>query len=205
MECPICYTNAPTYVINCGSTVEHKVCDRCEVTMRMKEPATTKGRILKCPMCRVPENVPGKRSSLSYEYELDHLYRTAPVPRPAPRSAPPAPPVPRAVARGHTQDWAALADRVRQLPTNMQHRHIWMYPQLAPYFENYVPDQRDIVQPVAAQVAPANRAMRPTIHFCQSGLRETGVCQTRSKTKRKCIHAGCDKFVCRSCRQCLTH
>ncbi len=206
MECPICYTNAPTYVINCGSTVEHKVCDTCEVTMRMKEPATSKGRILKCPMCRVPENVPGKRSSLSYEYELDQLYR---CPVPAPRS------VPRPVAAPlRTEDWAEVADRVRLLPINMQRRHIWMYPQLAPYFENYVPHRlaREAAiaeverQPFAAQVA-APRAIRPpTIHaFCQSGRRETGVCMTRSKTKRKCIHIGCDKFVCRSCRQCLTH
>jgi hypothetical protein len=173
--------------------------------MRMKEPATTKGRILKCPMCRVPENVPGKRSSLSYEYELDQLYRSpVPVPAPVPRSVPvPAPrpvprsvprpvprPVPVAVPRGHTDDWAAVADRVRLLPTNIQHRHIWMYPQLAPYFENYTPHR---VIPV------------PTQAFCQGGRRETGECHTRSKTKRKCTYVGCNKFVCRSCRQCLTH
>jgi hypothetical protein len=89
-----------------------------------------------------------------------------------------------------------------------QQRYIWMYPQLAPYFENYIPYAR---QPYAAQIAPENRsAMRPPtpiIHnsFCQGGRRETGACQTRSKTKRKCSHIGCDKFVCRSCRQCLTH
>jgi hypothetical protein len=185
MECPICYTNAPTYVINCGSTVVHKVCDTCEVTMRMKEPATNKGRLLKCPMCRVTEKEPGERSTFSYKYELDHLYRAAPRPRSV------------AVPRGHTQDWAVVAERVRQLPTNMQHRHIWIYPQLAPYFENYI------------QVAPQNRAMRPEPPqiqaFCQGGRRETGECQTRSKTKRKCTFIGCDKFVCRSCRQCLTH
>ena len=167
------------YVINCGSNV-HKVCDTCEVTMRMKEPATNKGRLLKCPMCRVTEKEPGERSSFSYKHELDHLYRAA-----------------RPVAALRTEDWAAVAERVRQLPTNMQHRHIWLYPQLAPYFENYI------------QVAPQNRAMRPVPTqiqaFCQGGRRETGVCQTRSKTKRKCTHAGCDKFVCRSCRQCLTH
>lgn len=198
MECPICYTNAPTYVINCGSTVVHKVCDTCEVTMRMKEPATNKGRLLKCPMCRVTEKEPGERSSFSYKYELDHLYKAA-------RPVSPPRPVPRSVAAPvRTEDWAAVAERVRQLPINMQHRHIWMYPQLAPYFENYVR------QPFAVQVAPQNRAMRPVptqIHqsFCQGGRRETGECQTRSKTKRKCTFIGCDKFVCRSCRQCLTH
>ena len=194
MECPICYTNAPTYVINCGSTVEHTVCDTCEVTMRMKEPATSKGRILKCPMCRVPEKVPGKRSTLSYEYELSKIY--APAPRPAPRPV------------RQPQDWATIADRIRNLSVVTQQLYIRIYPQLAPYFENYVPDQRDIIRPVARQpVAPETRAMRPapTNSYCQSGQRETGVCGTRSKTKRKCTHIGCDKFVCRSCRQCLTH
>ena len=194
MECPICYTNAPTYVINCGSSVEHAVCDQCEVSMRMKEPATNKGRILKCPMCRVPEKVPGKRSAFSYEYELAQLYAPAPPPRPP-------------VRERAGEDWATIADRIRDLPIVTQRRYINAYPQLAPYFENYVPER----QPFAAQVAPANRdAVRPPtpiIHqaFCQSGRRESGLCQTRGKTKRKCTHAGCDKFVCRSCRQCLTH
>jgi hypothetical protein len=207
MECPICYTNEPSYVINCGSTVEHAVCDTCEVTMRMKEPVTSKGRILKCPMCRVPEKAPGKRSAFSYEHELSYLYRVT------------CPPVPRPVPRPRTEDWAAVADRIRDLPIFTQRRYINTYPQLAPYFENYVPHRlaREAAiaeverQPFAAQVAPATRAaMRPPAPvvvnaFCQSGRRETGVCQTRSKTKRKCTYSGCDKFVCRSCRQCLTH
>jgi hypothetical protein len=182
MECPICYTNESSYVINCGSTVEHAVCDTCEVTMRMKEPVTSKGRILKCPMCRVPEKVPGKRSTFSYEYELSKIYAPAP---PAPRPAIP-------------YDWGAVADRIRDLSISAQRRYIRIYPQLAPYFENYIPEP----------VAPATRAaiQTPIIHaFCQSGRRESGLCGTRSKTKRKCTHIGCDKFVCRSCRQCLTH
>jgi hypothetical protein len=188
MECPICYTNAPSYVINCGSTVEHTVCDTCEVTMRMKEPATSKGRILKCPMCRVPEKVPGKRSTFSYEYELSKMY--APAQRPAPRPTPR--PAPRPVRP--PQDWATIADRIRNLSVVTQQLYIRIYPQLAPYFENYIPE------PVAA-----TQAMRPDNAYCQSGRRETGVCGTRSKTKRKCTHIGCEKFVCRSCRQCLTH
>ena len=201
MECPICYTNAPTYVINCGSTVEHTVCDTCEVTMRMKEPATSKGRILKCPMCRVPEKVPGKRSTFSYEYELSKIYAPAPRPRPP------------------LHNLAVVAAQIRDLSIATQQRYIRIYPQLAPYFENYVPHRlaREAAiaeaerMPFAAQVAPETRAaMRPPtpiIHnaYCQSGRRESGLCGTRSKTKRKCTHIGCDKFVCRSCRQCLTH
>ena len=87
-NCTICYQNTPSYVINCGSIVQHIVCDECEVTMRMKEPATREGRLLKCPWCRVTEKVPGKRSVFSYEYELTKLYEEAaqPVRRPAPRA-----------------------------------------------------------------------------------------------------------------------
>jgi len=221
IECPICYTNAPTYVINCGSTVEHAVCDTCEVTMRMKEPATREGRVLKCPMCRVPEKVPGKRTSFSYEYELSMLY--APVRAPV-RAAP----APR--LRDPQDEWAAVAERIRDLPEVSRDRYIRMYPQIRPYFEPiYDPAVIDLVaprphrlaveaaiaqaerQPFAAQVAPANQAaMRPPrpvdYHaFCQSGNREAGVCPTRGKTERKCSHPGCTKYVCRSCRQCLTH
>jgi hypothetical protein len=74
MECPICYINLPTYVINCDSKVEHKVCDQCEVKMRLKEPASQTGRKLKCPMCRTYEKAPGKRSAFSYEYELSKSF-----------------------------------------------------------------------------------------------------------------------------------
>jgi len=215
MECPICYTNAPTYVINCGSTVEHTVCDTCEVTMRMKEPATSEGRILKCPMCRVPEKVPGKRTSFSYEYELSMLY--APVPVRAP------------VRRNIHQEWATLAETVRILPPLMQLDYVRRFPGLQPYIDVYNPEpvidltrpnrlavesaiaQTEVRLPFAAQVAPENRAaMRPPMPvdyhaFCQSGNRETGTCPTRGKTQRKCSHSGCAKFVCRSCRQCITH
>jgi len=184
----------------------------------MKEPATREGRVLKCPMCRVPEKVPGKRTSFSYEYELSMLYAApvrAPVRAPAPSLA--------------EQNWAQIADSIRVLPLLTQERYIRMYPQIRPYLEPiYVPAVIDLVapphrmaaeaaiaraerQPFAAQVAPENQAaMRPPrpvdYHaFCQSGNREAGVCPTRGKTERKCSHPGCTKYVCRSCRQCITH
>ena len=75
MECPVCYTASPTYVVNCGSTTPHTICDTCEVTIRMKEPATRNGRLLKCPICRGVEKVSGRRTSFSYEYELSILYK----------------------------------------------------------------------------------------------------------------------------------
>ncbi len=213
MECPICYTNEPTYVINCGSSVEHTVCDTCEVTMRMKEPATREGRILKCPMCRVPEKVPGKRTSFSYEYELSMLY--------APPVRAPAAPV---RVRNIDNEWRDLAETVRMLPPEAQLQYVRRFPALQPYLDVYNPLEAVVDlsrqrfaaqvaarQPFAVQVAPANQAaMRPPSpaqyhSFCQSGNREAGVCRTRGKTERKCSHLGCNKFVCRSCRQCLTH
>jgi hypothetical protein len=41
--------------------------------------------------------------------------------------------------------------------------------------------------------------------YCQSGNRELRQCTTKSKTKRMCTFLGCTKYVCRSCRQCITH
>jgi hypothetical protein len=76
MECPVCYAASPTYVINCGSTTPHTICDTCEVQIRMKEPATRNGRVLKCPICRGVEKVSGRRTAFSYEFELQALYNT---------------------------------------------------------------------------------------------------------------------------------
>jgi hypothetical protein len=193
MECPICYTNAPSYVINCGSTVEHKVCDECEITMRMKEPATRDGRILKCPMCRVPEKAPGKRTAFSYEYELSKLYETAPRPERVSRQ----------------ENLAELAYQLRGLPRELQDVYTPLYPEVATYMEAFNDPQTRRL-PFGAQVSPLSLyTMRPPADdyhaFCQSGKRELGTCPTRGKTERKCTHPGCGKFVCRSCRMCLTH
>jgi hypothetical protein len=205
MECPICFCADPTYVINCGSTTEHKICDSCEVQLRMKSPATRDGRVLKCPMCRGEEKVPGKRTAFSYEYELSHLYAAPPAPVRAPRVR----------ITPADEDWQQVAYSIRDLPRDLQDRYIRMYPRLRPYFEIYNPLEEviDLVnaidrQPFAAQVAENRNAVRAPAEyhaFCQSGNREAGVCRTRGKTERKCSHPGCTKFVCRSCRQCLTH
>ena len=78
MKCPVCYTSVPTYVVNCGSTTPHTICDQCEVTIRMKEPITRNGRVLKCPICHGVEKVSGRRTAFSYEYELSILYKETP-------------------------------------------------------------------------------------------------------------------------------
>lgn len=72
MTCPVCYIKNSNYTVNCGSS--HTICESCEVQLRMKEPSTQFGRQLKCPICKVVENVSGKRTTFSYEYELNQLY-----------------------------------------------------------------------------------------------------------------------------------
>ena len=214
MECPICYSNEATYVIQCGSKTTHAVCDHCEVQMRMKEPATTKGRILKCPMCRVNETKVGKRSTYSYEYELSKIYETV---------------RPRVSQVNSLED---IANAIRDMPRSTIARYIRMFPGLERYFEVYDP-RTARVQPrpasrvqaaaqavSAAQARAAQAAARPVQAtqpapvqaapvqapvYCQSGNRELRQCTTKSKTKRICTFIGCTKYVCRSCRQCITH
>lgn len=72
MSCPVCYIKNSNYTINCGSS--HTICESCEVQLRMKEPVTLFGRQLKCPICKVVEKVSGRRTTFSYEYELNQLY-----------------------------------------------------------------------------------------------------------------------------------
>jgi len=155
----------------------------------MKEVATSEGRILKCPMCRVPEKVPGKRSSYSYEYELSKLYSTVPKPVRQVSSQIWVQPI-----ELQDETWIQLAEAVRVLPRSVQVGYFNIYPQLQAYINGESVQTREV------------RPRVPEYHaFCQSGNRENGTCRTRGKTERKCSHEGCDKFVCRSCRQCITH
>jgi hypothetical protein len=73
MACSVCFVGIQSYTVQCGS--DHVVCDKCEVTYRMKETPTRQGRILKCPICKIPETKPGRRTSFSYEYELKEMYK----------------------------------------------------------------------------------------------------------------------------------
>ena len=41
--------------------------------------------------------------------------------------------------------------------------------------------------------------------WCQSGLRDIGMCDTKGKTKRFCPVSSCMKKICRKCKQCYTH
>lgn len=88
MTCPVCMDMIfSTYTINCGSPVPHVICHGCEIQYRLATPATSQGRCLKCPLCRVVESTPGNRSAASFQAELNSVYSqlASPVPE-LPRS-----------------------------------------------------------------------------------------------------------------------
>ena len=62
------------YVVNCGSTVDHTMCQTCADSWRAKMPITSQGRKLTCPSCRGPEIIAGERSKESLEKELAEVY-----------------------------------------------------------------------------------------------------------------------------------
>ena len=118
MECPICVSNNATYVIQCGSKIKHSICDECEATMRMKVKPTKDGRMLKCPMCRTQERKPGKRTALSYDYELSKVRDEMKL----------------QVYQERARDqWETIADSIRYLSKELQEKYINDYPQIRPY------------------------------------------------------------------------
>jgi hypothetical protein len=118
MECPICFSNNATYVIQCGSKTPHTICHECEATMRMKVKPTAGGRMLKCPMCRTKETKQGKRSALSYDYELSKVTTAMKI----------------QVYQERIRDrWEILADMVRRLPKATQETYIHDFPAIRPY------------------------------------------------------------------------
>ena len=170
--------------------------------MRMKEPATRDGRILKCPMCREPEKVPGKRTAFSYEYELSKLYEPSPDKRARERALAPI------VARNLEYDWELLADTIRDFSQETQERYIRSYPQLERYNQIQAASismiQESVIQEVN-EVYGRDEFLQDYHAFCQSGNRLAGTCPTRGKTERRCSFLGCNKFVCRRCHHCNTH
>jgi hypothetical protein len=118
MECPICYTNKGTYVLECGSKIKHVICDICESTMRMKIKHKKEGRKLKCPMCRSEETKVGHRSALSYDYELSKSSSEERL----------------CVYEERVKDrWSILAEKIRKMPKIMQEKYVRENPNLRPY------------------------------------------------------------------------
>lgn len=87
-DCAICSQGLPedNYVVNCGSTVPHRICHGCEFEWRKRMTPTSYGRAMSCPMCRVVEPLPGNRSVASLTKELALMYQRQYGSRPAGRS-----------------------------------------------------------------------------------------------------------------------
>ena len=59
--------------------------------------------------------------------------------------------------------------------------------------------------PVPAPVPAPAPAPRPGPQWCQSTLRNAGLCTTKGKTKRFCSTPTCMNKVCRKCKKCFIH
>jgi len=121
MACSVCFVGIQSYTVQCGS--DHVVCDKCEVTHRMKETPTRQGRILKCPICKIPETKPGRRTSFSYSYELKEMYKWSrqPVIEPAQVFT--------------SEQWQYISRYVRLMSETQQTRMAHMYPSIQPYLQ----------------------------------------------------------------------
>ena len=118
MECPICLSNNTTYVIQCGSKINHSICDECEATMRMKVKTASGGRMLKCPMCRTQETKVGKRTVRSYEYEMSKGTEEMKL---------------QLYQERIMDQWESLANSIRYLSKEKQEKYINDCPAIRPY------------------------------------------------------------------------
>lgn len=215
MECPICMSNFPSYVIDCGSKTPHAVCEECEVHIRLKD----KKHMVQCPLCRVTETTSGVRTPKSYEYELSQLY-----------------------AKDENEPWALMAAGVRTMPREAREKYIEKYPKLREYFPisptrtavlnamglsppvRITPREMRDRMPVREFVSePDVRPSRRIIPVSPSSTETTSSAETISSTesegrlksiycqgscgmltKHKCS-LGCGRYVCESCMICLFH
>lgn len=75
MDCPVCMEKVDDgYTVNCGSVVPHVLCHACELKCRLGATVSSRGRLLKCPLCRAVELAPGNRSATSLQAELNSVY-----------------------------------------------------------------------------------------------------------------------------------
>jgi len=189
-DCIVCSTELPedNYVVNCGSTVPHRICHGCEFEWRKRMPPTSTGRAMSCPMCRVVEPRPGNRSVASLTAELKLMYqRQYPV---------------AAVSRNMTTgqiEWTNLPAQLtvgapRVTPTPVAR------PALPPFGGLF--NDSPVARAVLSTGRPLVRVSRPKVR-CESG---NTPCPTRSPTTRICKYPmGCTKHVCRACNMCVSH
>jgi hypothetical protein len=229
MECIACFEPNATYEIVCGSPVVHALCDDCEIDWRLTmKYSYDHGFPLKCPMCRIDETeLNPARSTKSMQCELAmmrHVRKNADHPRDLCDRMPKCKTI---RAKTYPKPTAAIFSRFARMKTNIMRdivvrRHRVLQPPVQPP----VPPVQQVVMPPhwlasviasiwadheralavapVAPVAPVARVLpwtapRPRRVKCESGK----PCTTRSRTQRKCDQ--CDKRVCRSCKECLTH
>ena len=226
-SCQICYEGEAKYKIQCGSTTPHCICYSCETTWRLKTKPTPKGRPLTCPFCRGVEKTPGNRSRSSYEAEIELLYkdlhmRRTPLHYEFQSQL-------DMVRSTHPYSLASSRLRDALLDMTAPARPRVTVPPPAPvppvtvpprspspiYDPSVAPASLPVaMDPASLPVAPMPPAMPITrtyaVHipkrWCQSGRRELSMCPTQNKTQRKCSYpSGCDQFVCRDCRMCISH
>jgi len=200
-SCQICFEEEAKYKIQCGSTTPHTICYSCETSWRLNAKPDRKGRHLICPFCRGVEKKSGNRSRGSYEAELARLYKDLHSGRSSlhyefqsqiemANSSQPTP-VARIMVQPRRIFDEIVASVARQTPVPRPPAPI-------------DPASRPVPVVPLPPVAPVP-ASRPK-HWCQSGRRELGLCTTQGKTQRKCSYpSGCEQFVCRDCRMCISH
>jgi hypothetical protein len=205
-ECPVCMESGGVpYRIGCKSTVDHCICSGCELTMRLKVPATKAGRKIQCPMCRGKEDKIGVRTEESLRKELEFVYKTM-----------------KGALRNNAQ-----AERIRLLEEENESFRQLMEQLMSPDEEVIVVVEQTIrpAEPPRIEPPPVEPPMEVAIpeppveiqevtvveapviprRMCESGWRQLGACVTRSPTTRKCSFEGCEKRVCSACRECRGH
>ena len=212
-SCQICYEGEAKYKIQCGSTTPHCICYSCETTWRLKTKPTPKGRPLTCPFCRGVEKTPGNRSRSSYEAEIELLYKDLHMRR-TPlhyefqsqldmvRSTHPY--LASSSLRDALLDMTAPARPRVTVPPPAPVPPVTVPPRSpSPVYD---PPASSPVAMGPASLPVYNPAPRTAKRWCQSGRRELSMCTTQNKTQRKCSYpSGCDQFVCRDCRMCISH
>ncbi len=183
-DCAICSQGLPedNYLVNCGSTVPHRMCHGCEFEWRKRMTPTSTGRAMSCPMCRVVEPRPGNRSVASLTKELALMYQ-------------------KQYARITTTGWIHR-DRLTPAQSEQIVQAFGAPGNSFPYRLSPSATATPVARATLSTGRPVGRVSRPKVR-CESG---NTPCPTRSPTTRICKYPmGCTKHVCRACNMCVSH
>ena len=218
-ECMICMDACESwYTIGCNSAVSHQVCNTCEIQLRASAKPVKRGamigKFVKCPLCRVDETKMGERTQESWMKETSDLYLSVDRNYAARR-------IHRLTIEVRERDTQIriMQDELRIMQEeNATLRQLFQALGVegaavgipAP---RYAPVRAPVASAVARAIVPVAPVAPHPVEvpvtrpkaFCMSGRRELGTCATQGKTQAKCKFVGCEKRVCRACRQCITH